>query len=60
MVCVDLASEYVKLGKTKWANSIFTQSSAALKSNDVSDEIQISYLLQYAEILALGNNILAR
>ncbi|KAG1748438.1 peptidase family C50-domain-containing protein [Suillus paluster] len=56
-ICVDLASEYVKLGKTKRANSIFARSSAALKLNDVSDEIRIRYLLRYAEILALGNNV---
>ncbi|KAG1788751.1 peptidase family C50-domain-containing protein [Suillus plorans] len=58
IICVDLASEYVKLGKTKRANSIFARSSAVLKSNDISDEVRISYLLRYAEILALGNNIL--
>ncbi|KAG1861269.1 peptidase family C50-domain-containing protein [Suillus subluteus] len=57
-VCVDLASEYVKLGRTKRANSIFARSSAVLKSSDVFDEVRISYLLRYAEILALGNNIL--
>ncbi|KAG2081359.1 peptidase family C50-domain-containing protein [Suillus cothurnatus] len=56
--CVDLASEYIKLGKTKRANSIFARSSAVLKSSDVSDEVRISYLLRYAEILAFGNNIL--
>ncbi|KAG0699186.1 peptidase family C50-domain-containing protein [Suillus ampliporus] len=58
MICVDLASEYVKLGKTKRADSIFARSSATLKSSNVSDEIYISYLLRYAEILALGNNVL--
>ncbi|KAG1731550.1 peptidase family C50-domain-containing protein [Suillus lakei] len=58
MICVDLASEYVKLGKTKRANSIFARSSVTLKSSDVSDEVRISYLLRYAEILALGNNVL--
>ncbi|KAG2038447.1 peptidase family C50-domain-containing protein [Suillus americanus] len=58
IICVDLASEYVKLGKPKRANSIFARSSAVLKSSDVSDEVRISYLLRYAEILALGNNIL--
>jgi separase len=31
-----------------------------MKSSDVSDEVRISYLLRYAEILALGNNILGR
>lgn len=60
MICIDLASEYVKLGKTKRANSIFARSLAVLKSSDVSDEIHISYLLKYGEILALGNNIPAR
>ncbi|KAG2136721.1 peptidase family C50-domain-containing protein [Suillus clintonianus] len=58
IICVDLASEYVKLGKTKRANSIFARSSAVMKSSDVSDEVRISYLLRYAEILALGNNVL--
>ncbi|KAG1823730.1 peptidase family C50-domain-containing protein [Suillus subaureus] len=58
IICADLASEYVKLGKSKRANSIFARSSAVLKSSDVSDEVRISYLLRYAEILALGNNIL--
>ncbi|KAG1775528.1 peptidase family C50-domain-containing protein [Suillus placidus] len=58
IICVDLASEYVKLGKTKRANHIFARSTAVLKSSAVSDEVRINYLLRYAEILALGNNIL--
>ncbi|KAG1793296.1 uncharacterized protein HD556DRAFT_1308727 [Suillus plorans] len=39
IICVDLASEYVKLGETMRANSNFARSSVVLKSSDVSDEV---------------------
>lgn len=53
---VDLACEYVKLGKVGRAAVIFNQLLAPVKSGKVSDEACVSFFLRFAESLALGEN----
>ncbi|KAI6148818.1 peptidase family C50-domain-containing protein [Pisolithus tinctorius] len=55
--CVDLAHEYVKLGKPKRAGSIFNRCTALLKTEDTPVEVRLRYLLGQAEVLALGDNM---
>ena len=53
---MDLAHEYVTLGKTRRAGLIFNRVLHAVKSNKVSDEISLSFFLRFAESLALGED----
>ncbi|KAI6000295.1 peptidase family C50-domain-containing protein [Pisolithus orientalis] len=55
--CVDLAHEYVKLGKPKRAGSIFNRCTTLLKTEDTPVEVRLRYLLGQAEVLALGDNM---
>ncbi|KAL4079672.1 peptidase family C50-domain-containing protein [Scleroderma citrinum] len=55
--CVDLAHEYIKLGRPKRAGSIFNRCAAVFKAGTVPDEVRLRYLLGQAEVLALGDNI---
>ncbi|KAI5983296.1 peptidase family C50-domain-containing protein [Pisolithus albus] len=57
MFCVDLAHEYIKLGKPKRAGSIFNRCTAVLKTDATPGEVRLRYLLGQAEVLALGDNI---
>lgn len=57
MFCVDLAHEYIKLGKPKRAGSIFNRCTALLKTDATPGEVRLRYLLGQAEVLALGDNI---
>ncbi|KAF9225675.1 hypothetical protein BS17DRAFT_749997 [Gyrodon lividus] len=59
VICVDLAHEYVKLGKSKRAGSLFVKCANLLKAAEVPDEVRLRYLLGHAEVLALGDNVLA-
>ena len=60
VICVDLAHEYMKLGKSKRANALFNKCANVLKASDVPDEVRLLYLLGRAEVLALGGNVAAR
>ena len=55
--CVDLAHEYIKLGRSKRAGSIFTHCATIFKTGTVTDEVRLRHLLGQAEVLALGDNI---
>lgn len=57
---VDLAHEYVKLGKTGKASTIYGQALIAVRNGEPSDEIRTSFLLRYSESLATVNNVLRR
>ncbi|KAG9309980.1 peptidase family C50-domain-containing protein [Chiua virens] len=57
MICVDLAHEYIKLGKFKRANALFNKCANLLKAGEVPDEVRLQYFLGHAEVLALGDNI---
>ncbi|KAI6040844.1 peptidase family C50-domain-containing protein [Pisolithus marmoratus] len=57
MFCVDLAHEYIKLGKPKRASSIFNRCTTLLKADARPAEVRIRYLLNQAEVLALGDNM---
>lgn len=60
VICVDLAHEYMKLGKSKRASALFNKCANLLKMGDVPDEVRLQYLLGRAEVLALGGNVPAR
>lgn len=60
VICVDLAHEYIKLGKSKRASALFNKCANVLKAGEVPDEVRLQYLLGHAEVLALGDNIPAR
>jgi len=60
VICVDLAHEYVKLGKSKRASALFSKCANVLKAGEVADEVRLLYLLGHAEVLALGDNVPAR
>jgi separase len=57
---VDLAHEYVKLGKTAKASTVYGQALIAIRNGGPSDEIRTTFLLRYAESLAIVNNVLRR
>ncbi|KAJ6525608.1 peptidase family C50-domain-containing protein [Mycena capillaripes] len=56
-VCVELALEYMKLGKTKRATILFTHTLSAVKSGKVSDDACVMFYLRHAESLALAEDI---
>lgn len=60
MICVELAQEYVRLGKPKRAGALFNMCANTFKTVEVPDEVRLQYLLGHAEVLALGGNIVAR
>ncbi|KAJ7172324.1 cysteine peptidase C50 [Mycena filopes] len=55
--CIELALEYMKLGKTKRATVLFTQTLTAVKSGQVSDDVCVMFYLRHAESLALAEDI---
>lgn len=57
MASIDLAHEYVKLGKTGKASNLFGQALTAVRNGQVSDEIRTAFLLRYSESLATVCNI---
>ncbi|KIJ59919.1 hypothetical protein HYDPIDRAFT_32659 [Hydnomerulius pinastri MD-312] len=57
VICVDLAHEYIKLGKSKRAGLLFVKCGSMLKACEVPDEVRLRYLLGHAEVLALGDNV---
>lgn len=57
---VDLAHEYVKLGKTGKASAIYGQTLIVIRNGGPSDEVRTNFLLRYSESLATVNNVLRR
>ncbi|KZT24871.1 hypothetical protein NEOLEDRAFT_1134566 [Neolentinus lepideus HHB14362 ss-1] len=56
--CVDLAHEYVGLGKIERASKIYGQALTVVRSQQASEEAAILFLLRYAESLAITDSIL--
>ncbi|KAG6332445.1 hypothetical protein ID866_6643, partial [Astraeus odoratus] len=54
--CIDLAHEYIKLGRPKRAGSIFNRCASLFQGDIHPDEVRLRYLLGKAEVLALGDN----
>ncbi|KAJ6597043.1 cysteine peptidase C50 [Mycena vulgaris] len=54
---VELALEYMKLGKTKRATVLFTQTLNIVKSGKVSDDVCVMFYLRHAESLALAEDV---
>ena len=57
---VDLAHEYVKLGKTKKGAAIYKHTLGVVKSLSWSEETRVLYLLRYSESLASTGDVLKR
>lgn len=57
---VNLAQEYVKLGKTGKASAIYGQTLIAIRNGGPSDEVRTVFLLRYSESLATVTNVLRR
>lgn len=60
MLSIDLAHEYVKLGKMAKASAIYGQTLIVIRNNEASAEVRTLFLLRYSESLALVNNISRR
>ena len=54
---IELAHEYVKLGKTGKSSTVFGQALIAVRNGQPSDEIRATFLLRYSESLAVVNNV---
>jgi separase len=54
---MDLAHEYLKLGKTHIANATYRETLNAVRNGDTSDAVAAMFFLRYAEALALADNI---
>ncbi|KAF7984668.1 hypothetical protein HWV62_12932 [Athelia sp. TMB] len=54
---IELAHEYVKLGKIGKSSTVFGQALIAVRNGQPSDEIRATFLLRYSESLAIANNV---
>ena len=53
---IELAHEYVNLGKTNKAANIYNHTWNAMSSLDVSNETRVLFLLRYSEsLIAMGS-----
>ena len=59
-ISVDLAHEYVKLGKRQKAVNIYKHTLSTVKDVDIALETRVLYLLRYTESLASTGNMLKR
>jgi separase len=57
MASIDLAHEYVKLGKSRRGAVIFNQALTAVRNGKASDEACISFFLRFAESLACAEDM---
>ncbi|KAJ3553303.1 hypothetical protein NM688_g3687 [Phlebia brevispora] len=57
-ISVDLAHEYVKLGKTEKGANVYKHTLNMVKGLPLSEETRVLYLLRYSESLAVTGNIL--
>ncbi|KAJ7709735.1 peptidase family C50-domain-containing protein [Mycena rosella] len=53
---VELALEYMKLGKIKRATFLFTHTLNAVKSGNISEDVCVMFYLRHAESLALAED----
>ena len=60
MASIDLAHEYVALGKMRRASSIFNQALEVVRSGHASPEIAVRFLLRYSESLAMVEEVSKR
>ncbi|KAL6306065.1 peptidase family C50-domain-containing protein [Sparassis latifolia] len=58
MASLELAHEYVKLGRARKAASVYNQALASVRSGEASPEVRVMFLLRYAEALAAAGNVL--
>ena len=54
---IDLAHEYVVLGKMRRASSIFNQALEVVRGKHASSEISVRFLLRYSEMLAMAEEV---
>ncbi|KAM6503193.1 cysteine peptidase C50 [Amanita muscaria] len=54
---IDLAHEYVKLGKLRRASAVFNHALNSVRSGQVSDDICALFLLRYAEAFAVLEDV---
>ncbi|KAJ7173997.1 cysteine peptidase C50 [Mycena crocata] len=54
---VELALEYMKLGKTKRATGLFTHTLNAVRSGKASADMSVTFYLRHAEVMALAEDI---
>jgi len=54
---LELAHEYVTLGKMKRAITIFNQALEIVRRGEVSDEVAVRFLLRFAESLAVVEDV---
>ncbi|KAF8986511.1 peptidase family C50-domain-containing protein [Cyathus striatus] len=57
MASIDLAHDYVQLGKTKAARIIFNQTLAAIQSGQCSDEVCTTFFLRFSEAMVAAEDI---
>ncbi|KDR77139.1 hypothetical protein GALMADRAFT_66375 [Galerina marginata CBS 339.88] len=57
LASLDLAHEYVTLGKLKRAASIFNPALEVVRSGQASDEVAVRFLLRFAESLAAVEDV---
>jgi len=59
-VCVDLAHEYVKLGRLEKASSVYNNTLPIVQnaSISISEEARVFFNLRFAESLAMAGSIL--
>nr|GAT53299.1 cysteine peptidase C50 [Mycena chlorophos] len=53
----ELALEYMKLGKSKRANSILVRSLEAMKTSNISDGTGVLFYLKHAECMAMSEDL---
>lgn len=54
---IDLAHEYVALGKMRRASSIFNQALGVIRGRHASPEVAVRFLLRYSESLAMVEEV---
>jgi separase len=54
---IDLAHEYVALGKMRRASSIFNQALEVVRGRHASPEVAVRFLLRYSESLAMVEEV---
>jgi separase len=57
LASIDLAHEYVLIGKTRRARNIFNRVLNSVEGGRASDEVSVAFFLRYAELLALSEDI---
>lgn len=59
-VSVDLAHEYVLLGKTERAANIYGHALGTVNNANIADEVKILFYLRYSELLGATGNVSKR